>query len=88
MSLEAAFMLKEHEKCRHSGVVLLLLLLKTTTSKHSYPGITFRVATVIVSTEESHEHCKGLTYQQQHKAQKKQRLEKQHTPLTLSLFFS
>lgn len=82
MSLEAAFMLKEHEKCRHSGV------LKTTTSKHSYPGITFRVATVIVSTEESHEHCKGLTYQQQHKAQKKQRLEKQHTPLTLSLFFS
>lgn len=48
----------------------VLLLLKTTTSKQSYLGITFRVATVTVSTEESHEHCKGLTYQQQHKAQK------------------
>lgn len=48
---------------------VVLLLLKTTTSKQSYLGITFRVTTVIVSTEESHEHCKGLT-QQQHKAQK------------------
>lgn len=66
---------------------VVLLLLKTTTSKQSYLGITFRVATVIVSTEESHENCKGLTYQQQHKAQIKQRLEKQQTLLTLSLFF-
>ena len=49
---------------------VVLLLLKTMTSKQSYLGITFRVAPVIVSTEESHEHCKGLTYQQQHKAQK------------------
>lgn len=68
MSLEAAFMLKKHEKTQILQVALLLL--KTLTSKQSYLGITFWVATAIVSTEESHEHRKGVTCQQQHTVQK------------------